>query len=53
MRSDRPAIAVVGATGAAGGTLVRILGERAFPASALELYASRSKCRPSGEHVPR
>ncbi len=40
MRSDRPAVAVVGATGAAGGTLVRILGERAFPASALELYAS-------------
>jgi len=40
VRSDRPAVAVVGATGAAGGTLVRILGERAFPASALELYAS-------------
>ena len=40
MRSDRPAVAVVGATGAAGGTLVRILGERAFPASTLELYAS-------------
>lgn len=40
MRSDRPTVAVVGATGAAGGTLVRILGERAFPASALELYAS-------------
>jgi aspartate-semialdehyde dehydrogenase len=37
---SRPAVAVVGATGAAGGTLVRILGERAFPASALELYAS-------------
>jgi aspartate-semialdehyde dehydrogenase len=40
VRSDGPAVAVVGATGAAGGTLVRILGERSFPASALELYAS-------------
>jgi aspartate-semialdehyde dehydrogenase len=40
IRSDGPAVAVVGATGAAGGTLVRILGERSFPASALVLYAS-------------
>jgi aspartate-semialdehyde dehydrogenase len=48
VRSDRPAIAVVGATGAAGGTLVRILGERAFPASALELYAS---ARSAGRRV--
>ena len=40
MRSDGPVVAVVGATGAAGGTLVRILGERSFPASALQLYAS-------------
>ncbi len=48
MRSDGPAVAVVGATGAAGGTLVRILGERSFPASALELYASP---RSAGRHV--
>jgi aspartate-semialdehyde dehydrogenase len=40
MRSDGPVVAVVGATGAAGGTLVRILGERSFPASALQLFAS-------------
>ena len=49
MRSDGPAVAVVGATGAAGGTLVRILGERSFPASALHLYASR---RSAGRRVP-
>jgi aspartate-semialdehyde dehydrogenase len=40
VRSDGPVVAVVGATGAAGGTLVRILGERSFPASELGLYAS-------------
>ncbi|MGD0194840.1 MAG: aspartate-semialdehyde dehydrogenase [Candidatus Dormibacteria bacterium] len=49
MRSDGPVVAVVGATGAAGGTLVRILGERSFPASALHLYAS---ARSEGRHVP-
>jgi aspartate-semialdehyde dehydrogenase len=48
-RSNRPDVAVVGATGAAGGTLVRILGERAFPASALHLYAS---ARSAGRRVP-
>jgi aspartate-semialdehyde dehydrogenase len=42
----------VGATGAAGGTLVRILGERAFPASALSLYASaRSAGRRVSTHL--
>jgi aspartate-semialdehyde dehydrogenase len=46
--SDGPAVAVVGATGAAGGTLVRILGERSFPASALTLYAS---ARSAGQHI--
>ena len=46
--ADGPAVAVVGATGAAGGTLVRILGERAFPASELRLYASE---RSAGRHV--
>ena len=44
----KPAVAVVGATGAAGGTLVRVLGERSFPASSLELYASR---RSAGRRV--
>jgi aspartate-semialdehyde dehydrogenase len=38
----------VGATGAAGGTLVRILGERSFPASTLDLYAS---ARSAGRRV--
>ena len=52
MRSERPAVAVVGATGAAGGTLVRVLGERAFPASALLLYASaRSAGRRVSTHL--
>jgi aspartate-semialdehyde dehydrogenase len=49
LRSDGPVVAVVGATGAAGGTLVRILGERSFPASALHLFAS---ARSAGRHVP-
>ncbi len=40
---------MVGATGAAGGTLVRILGERSFPASDLQLYAS---ARSAGRRVP-
>jgi aspartate-semialdehyde dehydrogenase len=52
VRSQRPAVAVVGATGAAGGTLVRILGERSFPASALELFASeRSAGRRVSTHL--
>jgi aspartate-semialdehyde dehydrogenase len=52
VRSERPAVAVVGATGAAGGTLVRILGERSFPASALSLYASaRSAGRRVSTHL--
>ncbi len=40
MDADRPSVAIVGATGAAGGTLVRVLGERAFPAADLRLFAS-------------
>jgi aspartate-semialdehyde dehydrogenase len=40
MRRDRPSVAIVGATGAAGGTLVRVLAERAFPVARLGLYAS-------------
>jgi aspartate-semialdehyde dehydrogenase len=52
VRSQRPAVAVVGATGAAGGTLVRLLGERAFPASALSLFASaRSAGRRVSTHL--
>src|SRR5579863_3652822 len=52
MRSDAPAVAVVGATGAAGGTLVRVLGERSFPASGLDLYASaRSAGRRVSTHL--
>jgi len=38
--SDAPAVAVVGATGAAGGTLLRVLQERSFPAAELRLLAS-------------
>jgi aspartate-semialdehyde dehydrogenase len=48
VRSEGPSVAVVGATGAAGGTLVRMLGERSFPASGLDLYAS---ARSAGRHV--
>jgi aspartate-semialdehyde dehydrogenase len=52
VRSEGPAVAVVGATGAAGGTLVRILGERSFPAATLELYASaRSAGRIVSTHL--
>ena len=40
MQAGRPSVAIVGATGAAGGTLVRVLGERGFPAAGLRLYAS-------------
>lgn len=36
----RPVVALVGATGAAGGTLLRILEERAFPVADLRLMAS-------------
>jgi aspartate-semialdehyde dehydrogenase len=48
MQPDRPSVAIVGATGAAGGTLVRVLGERAFPAGGLSLFASP---RSAGTHV--
>jgi aspartate-semialdehyde dehydrogenase len=52
MRADGPAVAIVGATGAAGGTLVRVLGERAFPAGELRLYASaRSAGQVVGTHL--
>jgi aspartate-semialdehyde dehydrogenase len=40
VQADLPSVAIVGATGAAGGTLVRVLGERSFPAACLRLYAS-------------
>jgi aspartate-semialdehyde dehydrogenase len=40
MEADRPSVAIVGATGAAGGTLVRVLAERSFPLAGLRLYAS-------------
>jgi aspartate-semialdehyde dehydrogenase len=40
VQADRPSVAIVGATGAAGSTLVRVLGERGFPAAGLRLYAS-------------
>ena len=36
----RPVVAVVGATGAAGGTLLRVLHERCFPMADLRLLAS-------------
>jgi aspartate-semialdehyde dehydrogenase len=51
MPADGPVVAIVGATGAAGGTLVRVLGERAFPAGELRLYASaRSAGQVVGTH---
>ena len=40
MTSSAPRVAVVGATGAAGSTLLRILHERAFPMSDLRVLAS-------------
>jgi aspartate-semialdehyde dehydrogenase len=40
VQADRPSVAIVGATGAAGSTLVRVLGERGFPAAGLRLFAS-------------
>jgi aspartate-semialdehyde dehydrogenase len=52
VRADRPSVAIVGATGAAGGTLVRVLAERAFPAAELQLYASvRSAGRRVATHL--
>jgi aspartate-semialdehyde dehydrogenase len=52
VRADRPSVAIVGATGAAGGTLVRVLAERAFPAAELHLYASpRSAGRLVATHL--
>jgi len=48
VQADRPSVAIVGATGAAGSTLVRVLGERGFPAAGLRLYAS---ARSAGTHV--
>ena len=40
MNPAAPVVAVVGATGAAGGTVLRVLQERAFPLGALRLLAS-------------
>jgi aspartate-semialdehyde dehydrogenase len=52
VQADRPSVAIVGATGAAGGTLVRVLAERAFPAAELRLYASaRSAGRRVATHL--
>ncbi len=48
MHAGGPAVAIVGATGAAGGTLVRVLGERRFPAGDLRVFAS---ARSAGRHV--
>ncbi len=38
--NGQPVVAVVGATGAAGGTLLRVLDERRFPVADLRLFAS-------------
>ncbi|MGH7687240.1 MAG: aspartate-semialdehyde dehydrogenase [Candidatus Dormibacteria bacterium] len=40
MRESAPRVAVVGATGAAGSTLLRVLCERAFPMADLRVFAS-------------
>src|SRR3989442_8644775 len=40
MTASAPVVAVVGATGAAGGTVLRVLRERAFPVGELRLLAS-------------
>ncbi|TMB92204.1 MAG: aspartate-semialdehyde dehydrogenase [Chloroflexi bacterium] len=40
MSASAPVVAVVGATGAAGGTVLRVLAERAFPLGELRLLAS-------------
>jgi aspartate-semialdehyde dehydrogenase len=41
LRRSRPAVAVVGATGAVGRELLRVLAERQFPLAELRLFASR------------
>jgi aspartate-semialdehyde dehydrogenase len=46
--SGAPVVAVVGATGAAGGTLLRVLDERRFPLADLRLFAS---ARSAGQRV--
>ena len=48
MQGEGPSVAVVGATGAAGGTLLGVLGERRFPAGELRVFAS---ARSAGQHV--
>jgi aspartate-semialdehyde dehydrogenase len=40
MRSSRPRVAIIGATGAVGAELLLCLEQRAFPLSALRLFAS-------------
>jgi aspartate-semialdehyde dehydrogenase len=40
LRTSRPAVAIVGATGAVGGELLRVLETRAFPLAELRLFAS-------------
>jgi aspartate-semialdehyde dehydrogenase len=40
LRRSPPAIAIVGATGAVGGELVRVLEDRGFPLAELRLFAS-------------
>ena len=49
MNRDGPRVAVVGATGAAGSTLLRVLHERAFPMAELRVLASE---RSAGMLVP-
>jgi len=49
MNRDAPRVAVVGATGAAGSTLLRVLHERAFPMAELRVFASE---RSAGTLVP-
>ena len=41
-------VAILGATGAVGSTLLRVLEERAFPLDELRLLASRALGRPDG-----
>lgn len=50
MNQNRYAIGIVGATGAVGQELVRLLHERNFPMSTLRLYAS---ARSAGKHTER
>jgi aspartate-semialdehyde dehydrogenase len=47
--SSQVGVAVVGATGVVGGTMVRILEERAFPTARLRLFAT---ARSAGKVVP-